>query len=52
MPLFREMNWIAARVAPDTSEAAVQIAARVASIKLRKIARPSGRSQSMGLHDM
>jgi len=47
MPLFGDMNWIAAQVAPDTSDAAMQVAARIASITLSIIARPSGRSQSM-----
>jgi len=47
MPLCGDMNWIAAQVAPDTSEAAMRIAAWRASIKLRKIARPSGRSNNM-----
>ena len=42
MPLFGDMKWIAAQVAPDTSEAAMQIAAWRAATKLRKTARSLG----------
>jgi len=43
MPLFGEMDWIAAQVALETLEATMQIAARMARrvINLRKMTRPS-----------